>query len=273
MVPDKLDRRLRTIADRYRGHAEQTGIHTLQLALGFLEWREKDDAQAAYNAPLLTLEVDLVRSGSIGRAVYTLQGRGEPLVLNMALREMLRRFYELNLPDPEAEETPEQWLRRVGSMVAATPELQVKRWATLAVLPFPNMAVWRDLDPELWPDLVRQPHVGILLGGRDTEESGEAFPKDHPIDELPPERTPPLVMDADVSQHSALVDAASGVSLAVEGPPGHRQKPNDRQPHRRGALAGPARPLRCGKARRSRSGRLPTKTRGSGAATVRIAFG
>ena len=138
MAPDKLDRRLRTIADRYRGHAEQTGIHTLQLALGFLEWREKDDAQAAFNAPLLTLEVDLVRTGSIGRAVYMLQGRGEPLALNMALREMLRRFYNLNLPDPDPEETPEQWLRRVEPMVAAVPELQVKRWASLAVLPFPQ---------------------------------------------------------------------------------------------------------------------------------------
>jgi very-short-patch-repair endonuclease len=225
MLPDKLESRLRTISDRYGGHARETGIHTLQLVLGFLEWQEADESKAVHYAPLLTLAVDLKRDPKPGRARHYLIGRDETLVVNMALAEMLRRFHDLKLPDIEEGDTPELWLERTDELIAGVKGLAIRRWATLAVLPFPNMAVWRDLDTALWPKLLDHEQVGLLLGSRaggaDAHEGGNmGFPADYEIDTWSAQALPPLVLDADVSQHSALADVANGKSVAIEGPPG-----------------------------------------------------
>lgn len=226
MLPDKLEGRLRTMFDRYRGHAAETGIHTLQLALGFLEWREADASDVAHQAPLLTLAVDLKREMKGGQARYVLTGRDEPLSVNMALQEMLRRYHNVALPEIAEGDTPEAWLARAAKVIGGAKGLSLRRWATLAVLPFPNMAVWRDLDTSAggWPELLEHPEIGVLLGGREAdsvEGAGDlGFPPDYPIDQWTAAEIPPLVLDADVSQHSALADTAEGLSLALEGPPG-----------------------------------------------------
>ncbi len=225
MLPDKLRTRLATIADRYGGHARETGIHTLQLVLGFLEWREADASDAIYHAPLLTLAVDLKPEARTGRLKFVLAGRDEPLSVNMALTEMLRRFHDIRLPETGEAECPEQWLARIAPLLAQVKGLAIRRWSTLAVLPFPNMAVWRDLDVSQWPQLLEHEQIGLLLGGRERADAsgtsaGLGFPADHPIDEWSAPAIPPLVLDADVSQHSALVDVTRGRSLAIEGPPG-----------------------------------------------------
>ncbi len=225
MLPDKLRARLATISDRYGGHARETGIHTLQLVLGFLEWREVEASEVVHHAPLLTLAVDLRPDVRAGRLKFVLAGRDEPLSVNMALTEMLRRFHDVRLPEVGEVESPEQWLARLEPLLGQVKGLAIRRWSTLAVLPFPNMAVWRDLDVSRWPQLLDHEQIGLLLGGRERADAsgtlaGLGFPADHPIDEWGASAIPPLVLDADVSQHSALVDVTGGRSLAIEGPPG-----------------------------------------------------
>ena len=78
--------------------------------------------------------------------------------------------------------------------------------------------MYHDLDPEKRP-LAENPVIGRLMattGGGGGEYVGEYGTDD-------PEVTckvPYLVMDADASQYSALVDIADGKSVALEGPPG-----------------------------------------------------
>ena len=224
LTADRLETRLRTIHDRYRGHAAETGLHTLYVAFGFVEWFEDETSKLALHAPALILPVTLDRSLERSRYVFAVTARDEDLQINVAMRELLRQKFHIEVPKLREDETPESYFVRLGIVLGEDPRLRLslRRFVTLAVLPFPRMVLWQDLDPGIWPDgaLDNHPLLPQLLGAKNAEGGG-AFREDYAIDE--PEmsaRVPHLVLDADVSQHSALVDVGEGRSLAIEGPPG-----------------------------------------------------
>ena len=78
--------------------------------------------------------------------------------------------------------------------------------------------MYHDLDPEKRP-LSRDKNVVSLLASTGSGDCGyaETYSSDDPD---PARKVPWVVMDADTSQYSALVDAASSKNLAIEGPPG-----------------------------------------------------
>lgn len=220
---DRLDARLRTIYDRYRSHAAELGIHTLQLIFGFVEWREADGDKVAHHAPLLLMPVNMAREIKASRYLYQLEGQDETPSVNMALQELLRRNYGVVLPAIADDEGPEDYFARVQAIFdAAKKGLRVLRYVTLAVVPFPNMAVWQDLSAAQWPgeQILEHAQLQKLLGATGGASGSSAFPSDYDVEDLAVGSVPPLVLPADVSQHSAMVDVCSGKSLAVEGPPG-----------------------------------------------------
>ena len=79
--------------------------------------------------------------------------------------------------------------------------------------------MYRDLDPSTWPAIIKHPLVKELFEGRksDTVTQADEFDIDAP--ELKHE-LPHLILDADSSQHSALIHALRGQNLVIEGPPG-----------------------------------------------------
>lgn len=222
IVAERLDARLRTIHDRYRSHAAEGGIHTLSVAFGFVEWPEDDTSDVVHHAPLLLMPVYLDREPVRGRYRYTLSGRGEEVIPNMALREMLRQRFAIELPSLEEDDSPERYFAKLQQILEHNKRLRVRRFVTIGIFPFPRMALWADLDPDRWPQstLLSHREVSVLLGARaagaDSSAPGEYFANDDALTDV----SPPLVLPADVSQHAALVAAADGSSLAIEGPPG-----------------------------------------------------
>jgi len=222
-VKERLEARLRLIHDKYRGYDAETGIHTLHVAFGFIEWAEDEVSKATHHAPLLLMPVHLSRDLVRNRYIYRLSGRDEDLQVNIALRELLRRQFGLGLPEVEEDDTPESFFAQVELLLVDAKRLSIRRFITIGIFPFPRMALWADLDPERWPSdtLLTHDQVALLLGGRGGEGVPEGFPPDHNIEEEPAAKAvPPLIMPADVSQHSALVEVSNGNSLAIEGPPG-----------------------------------------------------
>jgi hypothetical protein len=111
---EQLERKLRGIFDRNRTLEAETGIHTLQIAFGFVEWREPASLAQPYFAPLLLMPVELERRHSRGHYVYQLCGHDEDLSVNLALQELLRHF-DVELPSIEDDDTPEaEAIRRVA---------------------------------------------------------------------------------------------------------------------------------------------------------------
>ena len=77
---------------------------------------------------------------------------------------------------------------------------------------FGKLLMFKDLDPKNWPkeaDLIEHPRIRDLFEG--TKLSEASFAEEYLIDAPDQQqRVPPLIVDADSSQHSALIDAVEG---------------------------------------------------------------
>lgn len=219
---NELEKQLKKIWEKYKSHARETGLHTLFLVFGFVQWYEDETSDVALHAPLLLLSTELERKPKRGRYDYTLAAHGDGLQVNVALVEKMRESFGLELPQLRENEEPESYFIRTAELLAKSERLTLRRFATLAVLPFPRMVLWKDLDPEIWPDGAFSDHplLPMLLRAKSSGGSS-AMGETHDIDsEQWANKAPPLIALADASQHSALIDVVAGKSIAIEGPPG-----------------------------------------------------
>jgi very-short-patch-repair endonuclease len=220
-LPDVLERQLAKIRDTARTVAEETGVSTLHLAFGFLEWFESDASDKPLTSPLLLLRVDIDRRIVRSRYQYSVSAVGDEAEVNLTLSERLGRDFHIKLPTMGEEDTPEAYFARVRDEVCMNrPRWAVRCFVTLSHFPFARLAMFQDLDEDQWQGgLSSHPVLASLLAGREAGES--MFAVEHDVDA--PEvsaKVPVLVLDADASQHSAIYDVMCGKDLVIEGPPG-----------------------------------------------------
>jgi len=223
--PDELEAILRSIASSSRSAIEETGSNMLFLIFGFLEWRESPTSTAPLLAPLLTLPVS-IRRGDVDPKTrtfrYFITYSGEDAGHNASLHEKMRRDFGLQLPMLEDGESPERYFERVQAAIAQVEAWRIRRQITLSLLSFGKLLMYQDLDPNRWPAghaPSTHPLVRELLAGADRPVGQTA--REYDLDEEAIRGDlPPLVMDADSSQHSAIIDAARGRNLVIQGPPG-----------------------------------------------------
>lgn len=216
---DELETILRSIEDLNRTAERESGISTLYLVFGFIEWYEDPASEVAHLAPLLLLPVVLGRRQRENLA-YTLECAGDEVEINRTLQMMLRQRFGISLPDFRPPETLETWFLKIQTLLGGQPRWRIRHQLTLTNLSFHKLRMWEDLDPRNWPEnrLLEHPLVRDFFVGRPIEEFNS---REHEIDEVEVgDEPPPLVYDADSSQHSALIDALRGRSLVIEGPPG-----------------------------------------------------
>ena len=144
---------------------------------------------------------------------------GEDLATNLSLVERMKRDFGLEIPTFEGEDSPEEYFSRFDPILRQKRRWKIKRQMTLTLLSFGKLLMYRDLDPDTWPAIKTHPLVKELFEGRKSEEVGHAEEFDIDSPALKTE-LPPLILDADSSQHSALVHALRGQNLVIEGPPG-----------------------------------------------------
>jgi hypothetical protein len=83
LAADKLEKRLTKIFREERTLAEEQGISTLFLALGFLKWFDSEQSEESF-APLVLVPVTMDRTA--GGDGYLLRGRDDEIVPNISLR-------------------------------------------------------------------------------------------------------------------------------------------------------------------------------------------
>ncbi|WP_114945276.1 DUF3320 domain-containing protein [Microvirga calopogonii] len=229
--PDALDGILERISDDARLAEQETGLSTLFLVLGFLEWTEREDSPKKLFAPLLLLPVKLdKRKTGRGKVIYTLSATAETADANLSLQKKLERDFGRQLPgfesDDEANSSVEGYFARVTDAIKGLKGWNVRRWMTLGHFASGRFAMYADLASENWSN---HPVADALVGSivRGTEMTGDGGssllgpPDDYPIDDPEIEKHAPiLIHDADASQHSALVDVMKGKHLVIQGPPG-----------------------------------------------------
>ena len=233
--PSVLESRVSNLYRLSRSMVEETGTNLLHLTFGFLEWYEAGVSEKAHFAPLYTIPVALEK-GSIDRKTntyqYTLQIREDEVQFNASIATRLADDYFFVLPELAPEHTPEGYMDEVENSIAARfPRWKVHRWGTLSMLNFSRLLMYRDLDPDNWPDghsLAKHPLVNAVIRSSEVERKGENDQApirnemhEHKIDEVENIYDEfPLCDVADSSQHSALIDAIRGKNLVIQGPPG-----------------------------------------------------
>ncbi len=227
--PDELESVMERISGDARLAEQEMGLSTLFVAFGFLEWFESETSDKNAFAPLLLLPVQIEKTKVRGKNSYSLSLREGGAEANLSLQKLLETNFSRKLPDFELDDEDsigsiESYLQQVTSAIDGLKRWQVRRWLVLGHFSFGRFAMYADLDPEKWGDVVAHDLVGSILRGVEQKADPNklpSVPEDYPIDDPEIEHLAPfLIQDADASQHSALVDVMKGSNLVIQGPPG-----------------------------------------------------
>lgn len=218
ILPKDLERKMNGLMSKCRSWAQETGINVLHAAFGFLEWSEANGRGSSF-APLILSAVELEKKKALEGTEFWVSGKGEEPETNMVLGEMLRRDYGIELPMFEGG-SAEDYFSEVAKISPNTLNWKVRRQVAFGVFPSARMAMYHDLDTA--DGFIEQNEViAKLFGGSAIDGATPSFADEYDVDSPEIEKKVPyLVMDADSSQFSAMVDVANGKNLAVEGPPG-----------------------------------------------------
>ena len=221
---DDLDRKLSGLRNAARVLEKDAGFSALYCAFGFLEYYESEQSEEKRGAPLVFVPVALDRVLAEQRYSYTLKSRNEDVEINVAVAELLKDL-AVKLPAWEEDENDEfplgTYLKRVEMAISGKHDWRVRRYVTVGLFTFSTLAMYKDLDPQRWPDgapIEGRPVLRDLIAG--VETSDVKYAEDYEIESLQgPE--PLLITDADSSQHSAVVDVLrNNASQVIQGPPG-----------------------------------------------------
>lgn len=202
---------------------EEQGVNSLYLAVGFLEWYEALNSDTPRYAPLLLIPVELHRRTVNAR--FRLKCLDDEITTNLSLQARLENDFGLQLPDvPELEELdPATYFQKVEEVIADQPRWKVHRdRMTLWFFSFAKFLMFRDLDPDVWPEgqgPTEHPLVRGLLGEPLACEP-PLIGEDEPLDERLDPRTLCHVLDCDSSQAAAVEEVRHGRNLVIQGPPG-----------------------------------------------------
>lgn len=216
-LPKDLERKLSALNSKCNTWIQETGINVLHAAFGFLEWKEPDASEASF-APLILLQVKFERRKTKEGLEFWVTGVGEEAEVNTVLFEKLRLEFGVQLPPFEGGSV-EAYLHQVGEISPKTLTWRVRRQVAFGVFPSARIAMYHDLNTQT-SSFASSDVIRPLFGGNGSGGS-VPFADEYLVDQPEFERkVPHLVLDADASQFSTLVDVATGANVAVEGPPG-----------------------------------------------------
>ncbi|MCW5773023.1 MAG: DUF3320 domain-containing protein, partial [Rhodospirillaceae bacterium] len=222
---EKLQRRLLDMFYDARTFIEEQGVNILYLALGHLRWYEAANSDLARAAPLILLPVKLERRSAAER--FYLSWLEEDAQENLSLAAKLKADFGIVLPEFNAGDAfdPAGYCAAVADAVRGQARWEVQPNAmTLGFFSFAKFLMYRDLDPENWPQGARidaNPFVAALLNDGFPADD-PPFPDDPDFDfdrAIPAERLTHVV-DADAYQALAIETVRRGRNLVIQGPPG-----------------------------------------------------
>ncbi|MGK9119067.1 DUF3320 domain-containing protein [Olivibacter jilunii] len=202
---------------------EEQGVNILYLALGMLNWYEKNTPEETRYAPLILIPVSLERSSASER--FRLRYSGADIGPNLSLQAKLMADYSITLPDlAESEEFDvDLYFKEVLDKIKHVEKWRIDEDAIeLGFFSFGKFMIYEDLDSSKWPD-ERKPYNHDLLqalfhGG--FKEPQPIAGEEHHLDEDTEADKLFQVVDADSSQVLAMLAVHDGRNMVIQGPPG-----------------------------------------------------
>ena len=225
LKPTEMGRKLSGLNSYIRTDIQESGVNTLYVAFGFLQWYESKTSDKPFFAPLLLLQLEIKKEQSREGYIYKISATGEEPEINLSLSELLQKDFGIKLPKFAEDDTPEKYMKKVARQIKKpeTERWRIRRFITMGRFRFARLVMFHDLSEKKWPanaGVATNNIVQHLFAGTENESSG-GHAEDYDIDTPEVESAVPLLItDADASQHSALVDVMSGKNTAIKGPPG-----------------------------------------------------
>ena len=220
MFKEELDSYLKNISRIYKSSRAESGINPLYICFGFLEWKESASSEKTLYSPILISQVEILETKK--KTDIKIKMSDTPISINFTLNEKLKRSHNIELPDININEendfNVEKYLDNVEDMVKKF-NWSVKRWGTFGIYEAHLMPIFEDINNILKNDsndLLEK----LLIGVERESDQDNADLYDIDLEESKDQTLPALVCDADASQHSAVIDALSGDSFVIKGPPG-----------------------------------------------------
>lgn len=222
LAPAESQRRLKEIYRAGRLAIEETGVNSVFVAIGFLDWNKDASEETSYRAPILLVPVRLERqSASSG---YRMARLDEETKLNTTLVEFLRA--EFGITVPELEPLPEddsgadvETILTIISNAVAEKGWRVSAEASLGFFSFGKISLWQDLTSNL-EAMRRNPLVDHLVSGGQIYDDGiKVFPPNEIATHLDATKLY-CPLGADASQLTAILYSELGKSFVLHGPPG-----------------------------------------------------
>ncbi|MBD9527431.1 DUF3320 domain-containing protein [Paracoccus sp. PAR01] len=223
---DDMFARLTELYRKSRSDVQEGGTNTLFLAAGFLRWKRADSDPRHYRAPLLLMPVRLDRRSA--QSEFRLGQIEDEVRINATLLEMLKRDFELRIPELEGDLPRDESgldLNRIFEIVRHRVRdvagFELVEECAISTFSFAKYLMWKDLVDRA-DNLRESPLVRHLLDSPAESFAGALSPMPEPsrIDHTHAPADLLAPMPADSSQLAAVVAAAEGRDFVLIGPPG-----------------------------------------------------
>lgn len=221
-----MTNRLTDLYRKARSDLAEGGTNTLFLAAGFLRWKRSEGDSRSYRAPLLLLPAKLERRSA--QSEFRLSQREDEVRINSTLLELLKRDFELRIPELEGDLPRDdsgldiaRIMQILRQRVRDVPGFEIVEEFALSTFSFAKYLMWKDLVERT--DSLRESRIVAHLIDNPSEPfegARTSMPNPSDIDRkyAPGDLLAPL--PADSSQLSAVLAAAEGRDFVLIGPPG-----------------------------------------------------
>ncbi len=222
----KLEKNLLSLYRKSKTDIEEGGSNTLFLAVGLLKWKETPESERTYQAPLILLPAELIRSSARSK-IKIKQRDGEDPIFNATLIELLQNDYEVDLsqfnealPADESGIDVDLIWSVVRDKIKDIKGFEVVEELVLSTFSFAKYLMWKDLKDRV-NDLKSNPFVEHLVEHpQKTYEQNVQFENQNNIDNTLKPSNVFAPLNADSSQLVAIDASTKNQDFVLEGPPG-----------------------------------------------------
>ncbi len=215
--------KLRRISNQARLFEEENALNVLFLAVGILEWYEKETSDIKYRSPLFFIPVSITQQSI--QDLHELKLRENDIILNESLiRFMFENFrydFEYKLSsDNSILDNYNEYKEYILEVVKSSPRWSIVEEINISTFKFNNINMVKDFEENeseiLDHELIK------MLAGEETEQgiNNDSFRQAEEVDKLKDPNDFFQVLDADSSQSVAIDAAITGKSFVLQGPPG-----------------------------------------------------
>ena len=145
---EDLDRKLGALRESARILLQDAGLSALYCAFGFLEYYDSEASDQKRIAPLVFRPIELNRELDRGEYRYFIEGRNDEIAINVALKELLRKQYSVELPEWVGDEDGEDsalasYLSKIEQIAHNRQDWALRRFVTVGLFTFSTLAMYK----------------------------------------------------------------------------------------------------------------------------------